>query len=73
MLSNYAASKDGEIINAKREKNLKPRLSNRGYQQIVICDKALKNQKNYLCHRFVWESIKGVIPKELVIDHRDHL
>ena len=36
VFSNYAASKDGEIVNVKSEKILKPRLTKTEYHRIII-------------------------------------
>ena len=63
--SNYAATKDGKIINVKTRKKLKKYLTNRGYS------KNLKNPRNYTCHRFVYESIKGFIPEGFEIHHKN--
>lgn len=57
VFSNYAASKDGEIINVKTGKIKKPQLNNRGYYSFLLYSKTLDKPKSYLCHRFVWECI----------------
>ena len=71
IFSNYAASKDGEILNVKTGRIFKKNLSNQGYYQFKVTDKKLIKPKNYLVHRFEWECIKGVIPEGFVIDHID--
>lgn len=71
--SNYAASKDGQIINVKAEKIRKPQLINSGYHTFLICDKSLNNPKQYLFHRFIFEAIRGVIPEGFEINHRNSI
>lgn len=60
VFSNYAASKDGEIVNIKTKRILKIQKNNSGYCQFSVYDKKLEKPKKYLQHRFVFESIKGV-------------
>ena len=62
IFTNYAASKEGEILNVKTDQ---------GYYQFKVNDKNLIRPKNYYIHRFEWECIKGVIPEGFVIDHID--
>ena len=69
--TNYAASKDGEILNVKTGRILKKNLSYQGYYQFTISEKNLIKPKNYYIHRFEWECVKGVIPEGFVIDHYD--
>ncbi|CAH3022687.1 unnamed protein product [Porites evermanni] len=57
IFTNYAASKDGEILN--------------GYYQFKMSDKNLIKPKTYYIHRFEWECVRGVIPEGFVIDHID--
>ena len=71
IFTNYAASKDGEILNVKTGRILKKILTTSGYYQFRIYDKKNFKPKNYLIHRFEWECIKGVIPEGFVIDHID--
>ena len=71
IFTNYAASKDGEILNVKTGRILKKNLTDQGYYQFSISDKNLSKPKNYYIHRFEWECIKGVIPEGFVIDHFD--
>lgn len=42
--SNYAASKDSEILNITTERILRTSENNCGYYKFFICDKKLKNQ-----------------------------
>ena len=71
ILSNYAASKDGEILNVKTERIWKKIFTDKGYYQFKVSNKNLIKPKNYYIHRFEWECIKGVIPEGFVIDHID--
>ena len=71
IFNNYAASKDGEILNVKTGRILKKNLTDRGYYQFKVNDKKLIKPKNYYIHRFEWECVKGVIPEGFVIDHCD--
>ena len=69
VFSYYAASKDGEIVNVKTEKILKPRLTKTRYHRIIIYDKNLDKQRDYYIHRFVNECFYGLIPEGYEIDH----
>ena len=70
--TNYAASKDGEILNVKTGRILKKKLTYQGYYQFQISDKKkLIRPKNYYIHRFEWECVKGDIPEGYVVDHCD--
>ena len=71
IFTNYAATKDGEILNVKTGRILKKNLTYQGYYQFKISDKNLIKPKNYLIHRFEWECVRGVIPEGFVIDHID--
>ena len=71
IFANYAASKDGEILNVKTGRILKKKLTDQGYYQFRISDKNLIKPKNYYIHRFEWECLRGVIPEGFVIDHFD--
>ena len=69
--SNYATSKDGKIINVKTRKNFKKNLSNSGYHYFRVYSKNLEKPRNYACHRFVYETIKGFIPEGFEIHHKN--
>ena len=69
VFSNYAANKNGEVINVKSGKILKMRDNGKGYLRFLICDKKFESPKNYLQHRFVYEVFRGPIPKCLETDH----
>ena len=69
VFSNYAANKNGEIINVKTGKNIKMLSNRNGYLFFTICDKKLEKRKSYYQHRFVYEVFKGPIPRCLQTDH----
>ena len=73
MFSNYAASKDGNVINVKTGRIMKMNKVGSGYFQFKICNKKLEKQKNYYQHRFVYEVFKGPIPSCFEIDHINNL
>ena len=45
--------------------------TNCGYYKFFTCDKKLKKPKCYLQHRFVYESVKGLIPEGFEINHKN--
>ena len=67
--TNYAANKDGDVINLKKKKIMKMSKNNSGYLYFGIYNKKLKKTKIYTQHRFVYEVFKGKIPPHLEIDH----
>ena len=69
VFSNYAASKNGDILSLKFEKILKMRDNGSGYIYFSIRDKKLEKPKNYYYHRFVYEVFKGPIPRFFEVDH----
>ena len=69
VFTNYAASKNGDIINVKTKRIIKMTNNGNGYLYFAICDKKLEKRKNYYQHRFVYEVFKGPIPKCLEVDH----
>ena len=72
-LSNYAASKDGDVINVKTKKIMNKCKNNSGYLFFGIYNKKLKKPKSYAQHRFVYEVFKGKIPPNLEIDHHNNI
>ena len=68
VFSNYAASKNGEIVNVKTKKIIRMIKCN-GYLYFNICDKKLEKPKNYYQHRFVFEVFRGPIPRCFEVDH----
>ena len=73
MFSNYAANKNGEVINVKTGRNIKMSKICNGYLKFTICNKKLIKPKDYLQHRFVFEVFKGPIPRFFEIDHRNSI
>ena len=69
MFSNYAASKNGDVINIKKEKVLNENNKKNKYLVFTIYDKKIKKPFTYLQHRFVYEVFKGPIPKCFEVDH----
>ena len=65
----YAADMDGNVININRKVLRKGNKNNRGYLQLTVGGIKNKNRKTYYVHRFVYESIFGLIPEGFVIDH----
>ena len=73
VFSNYAANKNGEVINVKTGRNIKMSKICNGYLKFTICNKKLIKPKDYLQHRFVFEVFKGPIPRFFEIDHRNSI
>ena len=69
VFDNYAASKDGVVINLKNKKIMTMSKNNSGYLSFSIYNKNLKKTKSYFQHRFVYEVFNGKIPPHLEIDH----
>ena len=69
VFSNYAANKNGKVINVKTGRIIRMADNGIGYLRFVICDKKLGRPKAYLQHRFVFEVFNGKIPPHLEIDH----
>lgn len=73
VFGNYAANKDGTILNVKKEKVRKMSVSNRGYLFFSLYDKRFDKPKIYYQHRFVYEVFQGPIPKWFEIDHINNI
>ena len=73
VFTNYAATKDGDVINLKTKKIMKMRKNNCGYLNFNIYDGKLKKTKIYSNHRFVYEVFKGIIPDYLEVDHLNNI
>ena len=73
VFSNYAANKNGEVINVKTGRNIKMSKICNGYLKFTICNKKLIKPKDYLQHRFVFEVFKGPIPRFFEIDHHNSI
>ena len=72
VFSNYAASKDGEIVNLKRMRPFRGRLNNCGYL-LVNVSAPKEKKKTYSSHRFIWEAIMGLIPEGYEINHKNRI
>ena len=73
VFTNYAASKDGDVINVKTKKIMTMSKNNCGYLYFNIYNKKLKKSKPHAQHRFVYEVFKETIPSYLEIDHINNL
>ena len=73
VFTNYAANKNGDVINVKTERILKMTKDRGGYLRFKICNKKLEKPKDYSQHRFVFEVFKGPIQKCLEIDHINNI
>ena len=73
MFTNYAASKNGDILSLKSEKNLKMTKSRGGYLYFTIYNNKLEKHLKYTNHRFVFEVFRGPIPKCFEIDHINNI
>ena len=69
VFSDYAASKDGNILSLKTKKILKMTKDIGGYLYFTIYNKKIENHIKYSNHRFVFEVFKGPIPKCFEVDH----
>ena len=69
VFSNYAANKNGEVINVKTGRIIRMSKCGYGYLKFSIYNKNLKKTKTYYQHRFVYEVFNGKIPPHLEIDH----
>ena len=73
LFSNYAASKNGKVINVKTGRIIRMSKCSNGYLKFNIYNKKLEKPYTYYHHRFVYEVFKGPIPKCLEIDHINNL
>ena len=71
VFTNYAASKEGGVINVKTGRKMKMCKNHAGYYRFGLQHK--KRRKTYFQHRFVFEAIKGVIPEGFEIDHKNEV
>lgn len=65
----YAITEDGRVWSYLRNKWLKLRINSTGYHHVSLCKEG--KVYNFLVHRLVYETFKGIIPKGLVVDHID--
>lgn len=64
----YAVTEDGRVWSYLSNKWLKLKIS-KGYHLVRLCKEG--KVYNFLVHRLVYETFKGIIPKGLVVDHID--
>ena len=69
VFTNYAASKNGNVLSLRTKKIISMVKNGSGYLYFNIDDKKLEKRKNYTQHRFVYEVFKGEIPRFFEIDH----
>ena len=69
VFSNYAASKNGKVINVKTGKIIRMSKCGNGYLKFNIYNEKLEKPYTYSHHRFVYEVFRGPIPKCLETDH----
>ena len=69
VFSNYAASKNGDIISLKTNRIMSKIKQHSGYFSLNIYDKKLEKPKMYYQHRFIYEVFRGLIPRFFQIDH----
>lgn len=69
VFSNYAANKHGVVVNVKNGKKRKMNTNNSGYLFFSIYHNDLEKPKIYTQHRFVFEVLRGPIPKCFEIHH----
>ena len=68
----YLASKCGKILSLKNKEKRILKFRNNGKNYLTFCLCENNKKRNYYIHRFVFETFKGEIPKEKVIDHCDN-
>ena len=73
VFTNYAASKNGDILSLKNERILEMKKNNSGYLYFSICNKKLEKVIKYKQHRFVFEVFRGPIPTCLEVDHINNI
>ena len=69
VFSNYAANKNGVVVNVKTGKKRTMSINNSGYLFFSIYHNELEKPKIYTQHRFVFEVLRGPIPRCFEIDH----
>ena len=68
VFSNYAASKNGNVLSLRSKKNISMVKNGIGYLYFNIYDEKLEKRKNYTQHRFVYEVFRGPIPRCFEVD-----
>ena len=67
--SNYAASKNGNVLSLRSKKIISMVKNGSGYLYFNIYDEKLEKRKNYTQHRLVYEVFRGPIPRCFEVDH----
>ena len=73
VFSNYAANKNGKVINVKTGRNRRMSKNNSGYLFFSIYNKKIEKPKIYTQHRFVFEVFRGPIPRCFEIHHKNSI
>lgn len=65
----YKVTNDGRVWSEINKKWRKLKTTYQGYKSVAL----VKNgkRKDYFVHRLVWEAFNGVIPKGLIINHKN--
>ena len=69
VFSNYAASKNVNVLSLRSKKIISMVKNGSGYLHFNIYDEKLEKRKNYTQHRFVYEVFRGPIPRCFEVDH----
>ena len=69
VFSNYAASKNGNVLGLRAKKIISMVKNGSGYLYFNIYDEKLEKRKSYTQHRFVYEVFRGPIPRCFEVDH----
>ena len=69
VFSNYAASKNGNVLSLRSKKIISMVKNGSGYLYFNIYDEKLEKRKNCTQHRFVYEVFRGPIPRCFEVDH----
>ena len=69
VFSNYAASKNGNVLSLRSKKIISMVKNGSDYLYFNIYDEKLEKRKNYTQHRFVYEVFRGPIPRCFEVDH----
>ena len=70
VFDNYAANKNGEVINVKTGRIIRMSKNGNGYLKFNLSDKKkIEKTYTYSNHRFVYEVFRGPIPSCLEVDH----
>ena len=68
----YLASKNGKILSLKWNKKRILKFGNNGKNYLTFVFYENNKKRDYLIHRFVFETFKGEIPSDKQVDHVDN-